>query len=66
MLGKTPKGKRVADITLPPDSLLVAVGKGTNLAIVNGSTILNPGDAVMVVSKQGVEEEVRDALLKLW
>ncbi|MDR3307888.1 MAG: TrkA family potassium uptake protein [Coriobacteriales bacterium] len=66
MLGKTPKGKRVASITLPPESLLVAVGKGTNLAIVNGSTVLNPGDVVMVVSKQGIGEEVRDALLNLW
>ena len=27
-----------------------------------GSTMLNPGDVVMAVSKEGLEDEVRDVL----
>ncbi|MDR2713997.1 MAG: TrkA family potassium uptake protein [Coriobacteriales bacterium] len=62
------QGKTVAEIKplLPEESLLVAVGRGESLAIVNGSTVLQPGDAVMVVSKQGFEEDVRTALTQLW
>jgi trk system potassium uptake protein TrkA len=57
------EGRRVADISLPEGSLLVAVGRGESLEIVNGSTILHPGDAVISVSKEGLESAVRDALL---
>ncbi|MDR2493542.1 MAG: TrkA family potassium uptake protein [Coriobacteriales bacterium] len=62
------EGKTVAEIKplLPDESLLVAVGRGASLSIVNGSTVLMPGDVVMVVSKQGNEDQVRDALCKLW
>jgi trk system potassium uptake protein TrkA len=57
------QGRRVADITLPTGSLLVAVGRGESLEIVNGSTVLYPGDAVICISKEGLEDAVRDALL---
>jgi trk system potassium uptake protein TrkA len=58
-------GRRVADTALPEGSLLVAVGRGETLEIVKGSTILYPGDAVICVSKQGLEDAIRDALLAL-
>ena len=65
---KITSGKTVAEIKplLPEESLLVAVGQGTSLSIVKGSTVLNPGDVVMVVSKQGNEEQIRAALVNLW
>ena len=65
---KEPEGKRVADIAplLPEESLLVAVGDGNNLHIINGSTVLYPGDSLIAVSKQGGEDEVRKVLRKLW
>jgi trk system potassium uptake protein TrkA len=59
------QGRRVADISLPEGSLLVAVGRGESLDIVNGSTILHPGDAVICVSKEGLEDKVRNVLLAL-
>jgi len=58
-------GKKVSEISLPAGSLLVAVGRGGSLEIVNGSTVLYPGDAVICVSKEGVEGSVRDVLLSL-
>ncbi len=65
---KALEGKRVADIAglLPSDSLLVAVGDGNDQHIVNGSTVLHPGDSLIVVSRQGSEDEVREVLSKLW
>lgn len=55
-------GQRVADILLPEGSLLVAVSNGESLEIVKGSTKLYPGDAVICVSKEGLQNKVRDAL----
>jgi Trk K+ transport system NAD-binding subunit len=55
----------VADISLPEGSLLVAVGRGESLEIVTGATVLYPGDAVICVSKEGLESKIRDALLAL-
>jgi trk system potassium uptake protein TrkA len=66
LTGKEKAGKRVSELTLPADSLLVAVGEGSNLSLVSGHTILDPGDTVIVASKQGVEDQVRDTLLSLW
>lgn len=65
---KKPEGKRVVDIAglLPNESLLVAVGDGSNLSIVNGNTVLYPGDTLIAVSKQGLEDEVREVLSSLW
>jgi trk system potassium uptake protein TrkA len=63
--GEEPKGSRVADIRLPEGSLLVAVGRGESLEIVKGATILYPGDLVIVVHKEGLENEVKDILLTL-
>lgn len=65
---KEPQGKRVADISplLPDESLLVAVGDGSDLHIVNGNTILHPGDSLIAVSKQGSEEVVHEVLSSLW
>ncbi|MDR1082523.1 MAG: TrkA family potassium uptake protein [Coriobacteriales bacterium] len=59
------RGRKVADIALPAGSLLVAVGRGASLEIVTGATVLYPGDAVICVSKEGLEDKVRDALLSL-
>jgi len=63
--GSEEAGRRVADISLPEGSLLVAVGRGESLEIVKGSTMLYPGDAVICISKEGVEKAVRDVLLSL-
>jgi len=66
--GKVLEGRRVADISgrLPEESLLVAAGDGKNLSIVNGNTLLHPGDTVIVVCKQGSEEDIRQVLQQLW
>ncbi len=64
-LDEKPRGRKVADISLPEGSLLVAVGRGESLEIVKGATTLYPGDLVIVVHKEGLETEVKDILLAL-
>ncbi|MDR2109536.1 MAG: TrkA family potassium uptake protein [Coriobacteriales bacterium] len=68
LVGAAEQGKRVADIAgaLPRDSLLVAVGEGSSLEIVNGDTVLHPGDVLLTVSKAGLADQIRDALTDLW
>ncbi|MDR0500196.1 MAG: TrkA family potassium uptake protein [Coriobacteriales bacterium] len=68
MVGGKQVGKRVADIAsaLPKDSLLVAVGEGSSMELVNGDTVLHPGDVVLTVSKPGLQEQIRDAFNSLW
>ncbi|MCL2807749.1 MAG: TrkA family potassium uptake protein [Coriobacteriia bacterium] len=65
---KAPEGRRVADIaqTLPEESLLVAVGDGKNQHLINGNTVLYPGDSLIAVCKQGSEDKVRKVLSQLW
>jgi len=65
---KAQEGKRVADIAelLPEESLLVAVGDGGNLNIVNGNTILHPSNSLIIVGKQGTEDKIREVLNSLW
>ncbi|MDR1713683.1 MAG: NAD-binding protein [Coriobacteriales bacterium] len=56
------RGRKVSEIELPKGALLVAVGTGRELEIVTGSTVLYPGDAVICVSKAGIEDSIRAAL----
>ena len=58
-------GWKAAEIALPEGSLLVAVGRGESLEIVAASTMLCPGDAVICISKEGLEGAVRETLLAL-
>lgn len=61
----TEGGRRVADIALPANTLLVAVARGDSLDTINGDTILLPGDVVVVCVKSDLEETARQALLSL-
>ena len=65
---KRTEGKTVAELEklLPKESLLIAVGDGSNVEIARRETVLKPGDTVVAVSKQGEEETVREVLSKLW
>ena len=58
-------GVRVSDVTLPPSTILVAVSRGDTFDTVNGSTVLEPGDSVLVCTKTGNEADVRRVLLEL-
>ncbi|MBF0280475.1 MAG: chloride channel protein [SAR324 cluster bacterium] len=55
-------GKRVREIDLPSQSLIVSVRRGRKLRVVNGYTLLQAGDKVMVFCKQIRAPLVREYL----
>lgn len=58
-------GRRVSDLELPPSTVLVAVSRGEESDTVNGRTILQPGDKVLLCTKSSQEDAARRALLDL-
>lgn len=58
-------GRRVSDLELPPSTVLVAVSRGSESDTVNGRTILQPGDKVLLCTKSSQEDEARRVLLDL-
>lgn len=52
-------GVRVSDLELPEGALAVAVSHGTEYQTVSASTVLQPGDAVVVCTQTGMEGDVR-------
>ena len=58
-------GRRVADLELPPWTILVAVSHGDQFDTVNGQTLLMPGDTVLVCARSDREADARRVLLEL-
>lgn len=62
---KAAGGARVSELELPASTILVAVSHGESFDVVNGSTVLMPGDSVLLCTKSGGEAAVRRVLLDL-
>lgn len=58
-------GQRVSDLTLPPSTILIAVTRDEQFDVVNGQTVLEPHDTVLVCTKSEYEDDVRRILLEL-
>lgn len=52
----------VGDIVLPPETVLVAVERGDEAYVPDGTFVIRPGDRVTAVSKLQLEEEVMGAI----
>lgn len=64
-VGSETPPRRVADLGLPAQTVLVAVtreGEGGEVVIPRGDTVIEPGDRVLVVTAVEQESEVRAAL----
>ncbi len=55
--------KRISELELPEDVVLVAIMRGDKVIVPKGSTKIEPGDRVIAVSAYGREEELRRVLL---
>ena len=55
-------GKQVVDLHLPPDVLLVLIGRGGDMIVPRGGTVIEPGDTVLVMAPPGSSAQVRSAL----
>ena len=58
-------GRRVSDLNLPPSTVLVAVTRGDQFDTVNGQTVLQPGDTVLLCAKSHYADDARRTLLDL-
>jgi trk system potassium uptake protein len=57
-------GRRIADLSLPSGSVIVAVDRGAGEVVVpNGETVFTPGDAVVAMIKHSARAEVCAALV---
>jgi trk system potassium uptake protein TrkA len=56
-------GKRVAGLSLPEGSRLVALMRGGTAEIAEGETVVRPGDQVVAILKPGLEDRLRKALV---
>ena len=62
--GAPSEGKRIADISLPGSSIVVAVDrKGDDLLIPSGDTQIHAGDQVIVMVRKDSRDDVRAALV---
>jgi potassium/hydrogen antiporter len=55
-------GKQIVDLHLPEDVLIVLIGRGSDMVVPRGSTIIEPGDTVLVMAPQSAGARVREAL----
>jgi CIC family chloride channel protein len=58
--GSTAANIQVRDLSLPADTLLVAVRRGERTLIPRGDTVLRPGDRIVAVAEPGQLEALRD------
>lgn len=47
--GAKAEGQRIADLSLPPDCLVMAVVRGEEILVPRGDTVLQPGDEVLAL-----------------
>jgi cell volume regulation protein A len=57
-------GKRVAGLSLPEGTRLVAVVRNGRSELAEDATVLRPGDQVLAVLEPGKEDELRKLLFK--
>jgi CIC family chloride channel protein len=57
-------GRRVAQLELPHEVVMVSIRRGRNLMIPRGDTQLRAGDAITILSERGCTQAAREVLLR--
>ena len=55
-------GQQIVELHLPPDVLLVLIGRGDDMIVPRGSTVIAEGDTLLVMAPASAGEQVRQAL----
>jgi trk system potassium uptake protein TrkA len=55
--------KKVKDVALPPDSVLVSILRGEEVIIPKGNTVLRPGDDIIAITTVGNEPQLLQLLV---
>lgn len=56
-------GATIADIQLPPETIIVTLARGRKAIIPTGNTVLMAGDEVVAITNMGQQSEVKKLLL---
>jgi trk system potassium uptake protein TrkA len=60
---EAPDGRRVVDIDMPAESILVALFRGDETIIPRGETLIQPGDEVVALTDNEHEDALRAAIV---
>lgn len=52
-------GRQIVDIGLPPGTLIIMIQKGENRFVPSGSTVLEEGDHLLILTNQTLSDQVR-------
>lgn len=55
-------GKHIRDLKLPPEALITSIRRQDRIIIAHGETLLQPDDTVVILTRQGTAQAVRQAL----
>ncbi|MDD5512498.1 MAG: TrkA C-terminal domain-containing protein, partial [Candidatus Omnitrophica bacterium] len=55
--------KRIQDIQLPPDSVLVSIVRQDEVIVPKGNTVLQPGDDIIALTLVGNEPQLLNLLV---
>ena len=56
-------GQRIMDLDLPPQTLIASIQRNNQIIIAHGQTRLQPDDRVVVITRQGTAETVRQVIV---
>ncbi|MCB9102380.1 MAG: chloride channel protein [Anaerolineales bacterium] len=56
-------GQQIMDLDLPPQALITSVQRNNQIIIAHGQTRLQPSDRVVVITRQGTADAVRQAIV---
>lgn len=56
-------GKKVSELTLPEESILIAINRSHQIQLPNGSTIIKSGDHLIALVKSSAQEEFQKIFL---
>ena len=60
--GRPPVGKRISEVSWPPESLVLAVRRGDRSFTPQGGTVLEQGDRLVVLAPAAVADELPDRM----
>ncbi|MBL8166472.1 MAG: potassium/proton antiporter [Anaerolineae bacterium] len=55
-------GKQILDLNLPPNTLIIMIGRGNDLIVPRGDTIIEAGDRVLFLARPEVSLKIRTML----
>ena len=56
-------GQQIMDLSLPPQALIASIQRNNQIIIAHGQTRLQPGDRVVIITRQGTTDAVRQAIV---